>query len=454
MAHNRHGLYVDLNGFLDGSRRLRRFEKDQEEDGVCLKLSARSLHSRGRGQTIGGLAMECQLTGSARVASNARWIMLTVVFLSRISAGFQFQSIAAISPALVPDLGLTHAQLGWLIGLFSLPGILVALPGGIAGQRLGDRAASAIGLSLMIIGSIITAHSLGFAQASFGRAISGVGGVVVNIAFSRMVAAWFTGRELATAMGVMLSAWPTGMGLALLILGNVAEISSWRSAIEASALAAGIALILVLVIYKSPAGSSTVPPIPTGSRLGLSAAELKISLAAGFVWAMLNASLFVFVSFAPAYLVSTGFQLHHAGSLVSLALWLTMLSLPLGGLLADRTRRYGVMIVVGAYSAALGMLGFIFLPLPSVWSLSTGMVVGAVFGPVMALLPGAINPERLSAALGVYYSVFYVATALAQPLAGFARDVSGSPLAPLLVALVLMSLTPLAFGIFRRTSPA
>jgi hypothetical protein len=36
--------------------------------------------------------------------------------------GFQFHSVASLSPFLVDELGLTHAQVGWLTGLYRLPG--------------------------------------------------------------------------------------------------------------------------------------------------------------------------------------------------------------------------------------------------------------------------------------------------------------------------------------------
>jgi hypothetical protein len=36
-------------------------------------------------------------------------------------------------------LGIGHTEIGMLVGVFSLPGVVLALPGGLLGQRLGDR---------------------------------------------------------------------------------------------------------------------------------------------------------------------------------------------------------------------------------------------------------------------------------------------------------------------------
>ena len=47
----------------------------------------------------------------------SRWIALALIFITRTSMGFQFQSIGSVGPLLVDELGLTYAQLGTQIGL-------------------------------------------------------------------------------------------------------------------------------------------------------------------------------------------------------------------------------------------------------------------------------------------------------------------------------------------------
>ena len=47
-----------------------------------------------------------------------RWAMLLVIFFTRTSLGFQFQSIAALTPFLVAAFDLSWAQVGLLMGLF------------------------------------------------------------------------------------------------------------------------------------------------------------------------------------------------------------------------------------------------------------------------------------------------------------------------------------------------
>lgn len=56
-----------------------------------------------------------------------RWRTLAALTFARTAMGFQFQTIAAVSPFLGKEIGLDHAQLGWLIGLYLLPGSAFAL---------------------------------------------------------------------------------------------------------------------------------------------------------------------------------------------------------------------------------------------------------------------------------------------------------------------------------------
>ncbi|HXH83319.1 MAG TPA: MFS transporter, partial [Candidatus Tectomicrobia bacterium] len=148
-----------------------------------------------------------------------RWRALALIFVTRTSMGVQFQSIAAVGPLVVAALGLSWAQLGTLVGVYMLPGTLFALLGGVIGQRVGERRAVVAGLAFMLLGGVVTALAGGFATATAGRVLGGVGAIVMNILVAKMVADWFAGREMATAMALMLSSWPVGLGLATLTMG-------------------------------------------------------------------------------------------------------------------------------------------------------------------------------------------------------------------------------------------
>jgi len=296
----------------------------------------------------------------------------------------------------------------------------------------------------MIAGGAVTAGAGGFGTAVTGRLLSGVGAVVMNILLAKVVSDWFTGKELSTAMAIMLTSWPVGLGLAATTLGGVAAGTSWRTAVMATAAAAGLGLLLMLLCRDAP-GAAGGP-----ARAALHGRELGLSLSAGFAWGCFNASLVAIVAFGPGLLIARGATLGDAGRVVSLAIWLTMLSVPLGGLLTDRLERPTFLIVTGSLVAAGTMLLIPVLAHAVLAFCLVGLAIGAPPGGLMALLPKALPPERLATGFGVFYTVFYVMMALTQPAAGLVRDVAGDPAAPIVFAALVMAATVAGLAIFRR----
>jgi MFS family permease len=372
-----------------------------------------------------------------------RWVALALVFLTRISMGVQFQGLAAVAPLLLADLGLSHLQSGSLLGVYLLPGAFLALPGSMIGRRLGERRVVVVGLALMAIGGVVTASAGGFATAAAGRLLSGIGAVLMNILLPTLIADWFAGREVATAMAVMLTAWPVGLGIATATLGHLAAATSWRTALLATAALAGLGVVLMLLFREAPRAAAP-------ARRPLAARDVRLGIAAGFAWGCFNASLVTITFFGPALLIARGLGLADADLIVSVAIWITMVSVPLGGLLADRLGRPTLLIAGGSLVAAGATLLVPVLPHAVLAFCLVGLAVGPPPGPVMSLLPRALPPERVTAAFGVFYTVFYLMMALTQPIAGFVRDRAGDPAAPIVFAAVVMAATVLGLALFRR----
>lgn len=377
-----------------------------------------------------------------------RWAMLLVIFVTRTSLGFQFQSIAALTPFLVAAFDLSWAQVGLLMGLFMLPGVVFALPGGLLGQRFGSLRIVMAGLGLMIVGGIVGAYAGGFGSAALGRTVAGIGGVLVNIMLARMVADWFRGRELQTALGLMLAAWPFGMALALMLLGPLALLASWRVAEYATVVAAALSLAIMALIYQEPAGAGgdeTARP-----RLNVPARVWALAVSAGIAYALLNASIIVVASFAPSFLMAGGASVSGAGLITGAALWISIASVPLGGLVADRLNRPRPLLIAGCLLAAVGMVCIAWAPMPGAWMVVTGILLGLPPSIMMALLPRAVGAEHLATALGIFYVLFYLGMTVSQTLAGLVRDLTGDPAMPLLFAAALMLLTVPAIALFWR----
>lgn len=383
-----------------------------------------------------------------------RWIILAALTLARTAMAFQFQSIAAVGPDLTGGLGISYAALGTLIGLYLLPGAAVAFPGGWLGQRFGDKRMVLAALALMIAGGVLTGLAEGMPALMAGRLVSGIGGVVMNVLLTKMVADWFGAAERVTAMGFLIVSWPLGISLALVLLPALAGAFGWSAAMFATAGAAGACLVLVAALYQAPPGAAQQG---AGTlRIGLGRHELVLAILAGLVWSLYNVGLISVLGFGPNFLVARGAGPVPAAATVSLVSWLIMPSLVLGGWLAARLGRpdrlmAGCLVGVTALIWLLPATGTAMLPFA---------LIGLVFGPpaplIVTLPAEVVRPENRGPGMGVFYTCYYLGMALIAPLAGLSRDLTGVAAAPLWFAgaMLLASLASLAvLRVVQRRAP-
>src|SRR5437660_1531493 len=130
-----------------------------------------------------------------------RWGYLALLFGVRTAMAFQFESVAALGPMIRGEFNVGVADIGFLIGLYLAPGIVLALPGGAIGQRFGDKSAVIAGLALMTCGGLLMALTGAWHLQIVGRLTAGVGGILLSVVMAKMVMDLFVGKEIATAMG-------------------------------------------------------------------------------------------------------------------------------------------------------------------------------------------------------------------------------------------------------------
>ncbi|MCZ6558764.1 MAG: MFS transporter [SAR324 cluster bacterium] len=378
---------------------------------------------------------------------NNRWAALAVLVFTRIWMGFQFQSIPPIAPLRVEELGINHTQIGLLIGLYMVPGIFLALPGAFLGARIGDKQVVMIGLALMGLGGLVLVWGDNFWLACLGRVLSGTGAVTLNVQMMKMVTDWFAGKELATAMGILLITWPVGIALALATLGQVASLFSWQVASLLTVEISALALLAVLAFYRSPPNAAGAES--GGSPYAIGRREFVLSSSAGWVWMIYNVGFIIVISFTPAFLMELGRSIGEAGFVSSLIMWVMVAAIPLAGLLADRLGGTRLLIIVGCLGTALGV-GYLTQSAAPVWLVvAIGMMMGLPAGPIMTLPGEVLAPERRGVGLGIYFTWYYIGMAVFPPVAGAIQDATGGAGTSLLFAAALMAFTILMLGLFQ-----
>ncbi|MBY0294892.1 MAG: MFS transporter [Methylobacterium sp.] len=386
-----------------------------------------------------------------------RWLILAVLFAARTVIAYQFQSVAAASFALLQDGVLDFAGLGLLIGCHMLPGIALALPGGVLAHRFGGKPIVLAGLGLMALGGVMmTSVSTGALFA--GRIVSGAGAALLNVVLTRMVTDWFVGREMVAAFGIFVASWPLGIAIALVTLPALALAQGWASVALASALASVAALILVQAFYTDPPTAAPIhAPRQTTIRATVPAREYGLAAGAGLIWGLYNVSLVIFVSAAPDIFLANGYRVDTAGLITSILGWVLVMVLPAGGLIAQRVGRptaFSVASLVMIAGAALALA----LTSQTIASL---LILAVIFGLPAGLLlslPGELlSAEARSSGMGVFYLSFYLAMTGLPVVAGILREATDTPSSPILFGAgtaLLAALGMLLIGRYRiRTTP-
>lgn len=137
-----------------------------------------------------------------------RWRIIALLFVARIGLGFQFHTVASGGDGLVEAFGLDYAGIGLLIGLFMAPGLVLSLPAGYWGRFISDRMMVVFGLSAMAFGGLASSLASESWAIGAGRILAGTGSLFSMLYFAKMIADWFEGREIATAMSILVMSWP------------------------------------------------------------------------------------------------------------------------------------------------------------------------------------------------------------------------------------------------------
>jgi predicted MFS family arabinose efflux permease len=360
------------------------------------------------------------------------WGILAALFVARMGMGFQFQLIASTAPQLQPAFSLSYGNIGTLIGLFMLPGAVLALPASWLGARFGERRLAAFGLALMALGAALCAVASDYQTLLAGRLLAGFGGILMNVLMTKLVMDWFVGGNMVLAMAIFVNSWPVSIGLALLVQAPLATLWGWPAAFWSGTALALLGLVVFLAIHRAPPGAAMVVRGRWPERK-----QWPGLLMAAATWATFNMSFALIFSFGPTLLASRGSDVVGANALVSLMMWISAISVPLGAAIIQRLdgARFSAPLALFAYAATILYLMKGNASLPAL--LAIAIVGGIPAGACMALVSRVLGPATRTLGMGVFYAVFYAGMALGPVLAGRAIDVSGDKTAPLLLAVGL-----------------
>ena len=368
----------------------------------------------------------------------SRWIMLAVLFVARFALGVQFQTAGSVTPVIVGEFSAGYTGLGTLVGLYMLPGILLAIPAGLLAQRFGDRPVVLASLGMMVLGGAISGLAAEYGLLAAGRVIAGSGGVVLLIVLTKMLADWFTGHELFLGMAIYIIGWPVGIAAGQAIQPILADAAGWRWVLHSSTVLVLVSAFLIALLYRAPADAPAPGRI---TFVNFSRRELSLVTIAGLAWMFVNGAYLVLVSFGPVLLDQQSVPFDVASRVTSTMSWVFFFALPLGGYLATRYGMPRTVLTVGYVATVIigALIPYTTVPL---LTFTLFGIFYAAAAPVLGALPAQIlAPENRATGMGIYYIWYFAGSALLPAAAGYLHEATGTAEGPVLFAVTMMVLT-------------
>ena len=350
----------------------------------------------------------------------ARWTVLFIVATAMMMGYFVNDVMSPLETLL--EMPRSKGGLGWTpsdYGFFSGAGsfinvfLLMLFFSGIILDKMGIRFTGVLSCSLMVLGTLIklyavtadlgdaSVHFFGThlpasaAWASLGFAVFGVGYEMTGITVSKAMVRWFTGHELALAMGIQLAMARLGTAAALSISAPIARHFTLSTPLLVALSFLIIGLLAFLVFCIMDRKLDAMMPAENNENEEFRWSDIGVTLRNPGFWLITLFCVLFYSAVSPFLKFSTklmvmkyGVDPDIAGFFSSIAPFGTILMTPLFGLVYDRYGKGVTLVITGALMLTAVHFGFS-LPMHSS-SIAIALMVLLSIG--YSLAPAALWP--------------------------------------------------------------
>ena len=348
----------------------------------------------------------------------ARWGALLIVSFTMMCGYFITDVMAPLEDILTKSpaeggLGWTSDEYGFFSGGYGYINVflLMLFFGGIILDKCGIRFTGIMSSSLMFVGTLIKWYALdnsfGDAMifgypvqvilATLGFAIFGMGAEITGITVTKVIAKWFTGHELALAMGLQVAMARIGTAAALacsLPFANAMGNVSAPVLLGAALLCVGVVSFLVYCVMDRKFDASATDE--STSEEGFSFGDLKLIFTNKGFWliailcVLFYSGVFPFLKFATKLMIyKYNVDPELAGLIPAMLPFGTILLTPVFGSMYDRMGKGATLMIIGSFMLTLVHVLFA-LPILNVWWFA--IVVMIILGVAFSLVPSAMWP--------------------------------------------------------------
>ncbi|MEM0027429.1 MAG: MFS transporter [Ignisphaera sp.] len=354
-----------------------------------------------------------------------RWVILGVLVLAFMCAfAYAFAITTPSAVILGKVFNLTDVEVGYLMMALSIAAAIMSLPSGIITDKWGVRRAGMLAMALLTVGWLVSGVAPNYPTLLVGRAIVGLGGVLLSIVGPPALIGWFPPKEIGTAMGIWAVAMPLGLAWEIPFAGWIMSTYGWQTGYLIGAIFSIILLLLYAAIVKP--GPLLAPP--PKAEAGVKPVRMSEVFRNADVWKFSLSVFFTIITFQSVmtyyarWLISAkGVEEGTAYFLAGLIGLMGIIAAPFSGWLSDRLG--GRRKLVYLLGVILLIIPLIALPYaPAELLILVTILLGFftfVIPPHMFSIPTLIvRPELAGLSLGITITFFYIAGIIGVPLAG------------------------------------
>ena len=392
--------------------------------------------------------MRDQIKETIATRAWARWTVLAIVSFTMMAGYVVAKEMSPLQFML--EKATADGGMGWTSGEFGIFAgsrgffnvfLLMLFVGGIILDKMGVRFTGILSCVLMLAGSAAVYGAITYTSpdpmwsvpvlgtvkrqvvlAALGFAFFGIGYEMCGITVSKAIVRWFSGKEMALAMGLQVAMARLGTALALGFSPIIALNWGLPRPILIGVFCVGVGLIAYLYYCTMDRRLDKEQSAET-QNLASSAAEddekfhfsdMKLTIKNPGFWLITllclfyYSALYPFLDFATKLMISKyGVDSHLAGLIPAILPFTSIVLTPLFGGWCDKKGRGATMMVIGSVMLTLVLIVFA-MPLKSSWIAVTLM---CILGIAFSLLPAALWPAVPKIVpmkqLGTSYSIIY-----------------------------------------------
>ena len=356
-----------------------------------------------------------------RDSSIARWSAMFIVSFTMMCGYFITDIMAPVEDILTKSisdggLGWTSAEYGFFSGAYGYINVflLMLFFGGIILDKCGIRFTGTMSCTLMFLGALLKWYAIDnnfgdatifnypmqVALAVLGFAIFGMGAEITGITVTKIIVKWFTGYELALAMGLQVAMARIGTAVALAC--SLPIVKTFGS-ISAPLLLGSVLLCIGLVSYiaycimdkKLDNSSTDINTVSEEEEFKIS--DLKLILTNKGFWLitllclMFYSGVFPFLKFATKLMIyKYNVTPELAGLIPAMLPFGTILLTPVFGSMYDRIGKGATLMIIGSLLLTIVHILFALPILNYGWF---AIIIMIILGIAFSLVPSALWPS-------------------------------------------------------------